>query len=133
MGTLLLSACSSRSPEPPEQPTTIANAEWTLVELNGQPATLGAGGKPATLTLTDTDKRASGFAGCNRFSSTYSLDGSALTFSPIITTKMACQAGMELEQSLVNSLTATRTFRQTANNLELQDEHNAVIARFEKR
>jgi heat shock protein HslJ len=122
-------ACSRNSPEV----TTLTGSEWTLVELDGQPASLGAGEKPATLALTDTNSRASGFAGCNRFSSTYQVNGSALTFSPVLITKMACQAGMDLEQNLVRSLEATRKFRQTARGLELQDENDRVLARFEKR
>ena len=75
----------------------MRSSRWTLVELNGRPASTGAGGEAATLQITAD--RASGFAGCNRFSSTYEMSGAALRFTAPVSTRMACAAGMELERS----------------------------------
>ncbi|MBA2458708.1 MAG: META domain-containing protein [Gemmatimonadales bacterium] len=105
----------------------VTGVEWSLVELNGAPAPLGAGDRPATLTLGDS-ARASGFGGCNRIAGSYELAGDSLRFGPLISTRMACDQGMELEQAYGAALEATRRFRVTA-GLELLGA-DGVIARF---
>jgi len=106
----------------------MTGVEWSLVELNGAPAPLGAGDRPATLTLGDS-ARASGFGGCNRIAGSYELAGDSLRFGPLISTRMACDQGMELEQAYGAALEATRRFRVTEAGLELLGA-DGVIARF---
>jgi heat shock protein HslJ len=43
------------------------------------------------VTLSFGDGNVTGFAGCNRFRGTYSLDGDTLSFGPMMTTQMACE------------------------------------------
>lgn len=102
---------------------------WHLVELGGNQAVPGQGGRPATLELT-ADRRASGFAGCNRMTGTYELQGDSLRLGPLALTRMACQNGMELEQAYVEALQATRTYSVSPTSLELRGE-SATLARFE--
>lgn len=67
----------------------LAGTEWQLIQLGGgsvQPVE----GKFA-MTLDAAEKRVSGIGACNRFSATYeATDKRALTFSPLISTRMAC-------------------------------------------
>jgi heat shock protein HslJ len=122
-----------RNTNPPPQTTMseIGTRTWSLVELNGRPAGTGAGGQPATLQLAAD--QASGFAGCNRFSSTYTLSGTALRFTGPVSTRMACAAGMELEQAYLSVITATRAYRVTDSTLELLGDGGTVLARFTAR
>lgn len=131
-GGIGLFACTRRPPAATEQTPQLTAIEWRLVELNGQPAGLGAGGKPATLSFAETDKRANGFGGCNRFGGTYELSGTALSFSPLLMTKMACDAGMELEQNVARALGETRNYRLAAEKLELLNDAGVVVARYQK-
>jgi heat shock protein HslJ len=48
--------------------------------------------------------RVSGFAGCNQYNGTYALVGDALTIGPVVSTKMACTDGMELESRFLATL-----------------------------
>lgn len=63
----------------------LAGTTWVLQELGG--ATL-VDVEP-TVTFGG-DGTVSGSAGCNTFNGTYELDGTALAFGPLATTKMAC-------------------------------------------
>jgi heat shock protein HslJ len=105
--------------------------EWTLASLGGQPAVLGAGGRPATLLLTDISSRASGFAGCNQFSGSYTLSGSSLSFGPLAMTRMACAQGGELESRYTMALGQVTEWKMTSTGLELR-KGSTLLAKFTK-
>src|SRR5688572_2166400 len=76
LGSLSQLACSGDAMTQPVSPSAnagLVGPEWSLVQLNGQPPGVGAGAAAPTLLLTGEDTRAGGFAGCNRFSATYTL------------------------------------------------------------
>lgn len=102
---------------------------WNLTELNGQPPPAGAGGKPATLLLEQAEHRASGFAGCNRMTGSFTQAGESLSFGPMVMTRMACAEGMELEQQYGAALAGVRTLRLSAAGMELMGD-SGTIARF---
>ena len=76
---LIVTAVGCRQPPTPAGPaefrTTVAGADWELIELAGQPAPTGAGGRRATIRFEPDTSRVAGFAGCNRYFGTYTLDG----------------------------------------------------------
>lgn len=132
----LLTACSanmggtgagaSAAPEP-----SLTGVEWQLVELDGKPAGFGANGKPATLMLDGTAFRASGYAGCNQFSGSYTLTGLALTFGSLAMTRMYCEGGQTLEDAYAKALAATTGQRISGGRLELLTG-TSVVARFKR-
>jgi heat shock protein HslJ len=83
--------------------------------------------------LFGDDSRATGFAGCNHFTATYSLGSSNLRLSAIAMTRMYCVETMELEGRYVSALESTRTYRVTGSRLELLNDRDIVVALFEKR
>lgn len=103
--------------------------EWRLVELDGTPAGLGAGARAATLQLTADDTRATGFAGCNQFGGGYTSAVGDLRFTPLVATRMACDAGMELEQRYTAALETVRAYRLDSDTLSLLAGER-VVARF---
>lgn len=122
------SASTSASAQPTKRPALVGT-EWTLVDLGEQRAGLGAGDKPASLTLAADGNRASGFAGCNRMSGSYELNGAGLRFGPMAVTRMACATGMDLETRFLGALQATPGYRLTDEGLELTGE-TGTLARF---
>ncbi len=104
---------------------------WSLVELSGQPAPLGAGDRPATLIIQDGgEPRASGFAGCNRWFSAYTLTApDRIHFTAPGSTKMACASGMDLEQRFLAIIAATRGYTLSDSTLVLLDQSGASHAR----
>lgn len=109
---------------------TLAGTSWSLVEIGGAAAPTGAGGRPATLIFTDS-VRAGGFSGCNRAGGDYTVRGDSLRFGALIMTKMACDAGMDLERSYAEALEATRRFRVERDVLELIGE-SGIVAKFRR-
>jgi heat shock protein HslJ len=94
----------------------ITDREWSLVWLEGSAAGTGAGGRPVTLRLDSAGAKASGFGGCNRYGGSYSLAGTTLSFGPMISTKMFCAEGSELEQRYLSILPKVVSY-------EIQDSH----------
>ena len=115
----------------PSPQRTLIGPTWTLVELGGQPASSGAGDRPATLLLEGgAAPRASGFAGCNRWSSQYThTPPDRLQFTAPVSTKMACATGMDLEQRYLQMITSTRSYVVSDSELELLGDRG-VHARF---
>lgn len=56
--------------------------------------TLYAGKKP-TLTINAAEKKVNGNSSCNNFSGNVKIDGNAISFGPMMSTKMACQGNGE--------------------------------------
>lgn len=122
---LALTACRPTAAvlSPADFRRSVAGTEWELVELRGQPAPVGAGGRRATIRFDADSARVSGFAGCNRYFGAYSLgaDEPALAFGAVGMTKMACAQGMDLERQLGDALTQTTRYTLQEGRLALLD------------
>jgi heat shock protein HslJ len=139
MSLLVAWACSPKSPssdQPPaaQPPTTASTAsldgrDWVLVDLGGQPAPPGADGRPATIRFDTATRRATGFAGCNRYSAQYTLAGDSLSFGPAMSTKMACADGDELERRYLAVLPEVGTYESSDSTITLNGS-GGPLARF---
>jgi len=122
---LALAACRPTAAvlSPADFRRSVGGTEWELVELQGQPAPVGAGGRRATIRFDADSARVTGFAGCNRYFGSYSLgaDELALTFGAVGMTKMACAQGMDLERQLGEALTQTSRYTLQEGRLTLLD------------
>ena len=92
-------------------PWTLAN--WHTADGRARDIASGDEGKPGesasapTLVLSTStgQRRASGFAGCNRFAGPYALKDGALSFGPLVATRMACTGARgKLEHDYLNAL-----------------------------
>ncbi len=107
-GLIGFTGCSS-SPRP-EINWALTGTVWKVVEINGE--MVGAKTIP-TLQLETGGQRVIGFGGINQISGTYKLDGTALSFGPFISTRMAgLEAQMKVEADFLKVL-ATVTKYQT--------------------
>jgi heat shock protein HslJ len=97
----------------------IENVEWTLLELDGA-AIASASRAVPTLTFSSKDRRAQGFAGCNRFFGGYQVSGDQLHIGPLAMTRMACPEPTS-ETALIKALHETATWRIDGRTLELRD------------
>ena len=111
--------------------SSVAGVDWELMELNAKTASAGTGGRRATLRFDADSARVTGFAGCNQFSGSYTLNGDSLRFGPLMMTRMACTDGMELERDLSTALEATRRYELSSTQLKLFGTSKA-IARFSR-
>ena len=74
----------------------------------------------------------SGTGGCNRFSGSAVVNGSALKFGPLRATKMFCAGKMDTETVFLSALDATRAFAVSDDELVLTDETGSPVAIFKK-
>jgi heat shock protein HslJ len=108
----------------------IASAEGAE---GAKDATGGEREAAPTLVLSTVtgQRRASGFAGCNRFSGPYALKSGELTLGPLATTRMACSGSRgELEHAYLDALAhiaKTGVQWRTPHRLELVTEDGAIL------
>jgi heat shock protein HslJ len=81
---------------------------------------------PLTLEFME-DGTVKGFGGCNNFSGKYTLDGEAITFGPMISTKKACGPAMgEQEYTFLTFLAQINRLKIADDNLELYSDQQIV-------
>ncbi|AOY00347.1 hypothetical protein BJP62_07745 [Jeongeupia sp. USM3] len=98
--------------------SALQGAEWQV-----------AGGKrPSTLNFA-ADGRISGFAGCNRYTGQYAIDGSVLRIDKVATTRMACGAApTKQERGFLKALARVNGFAVAADGtLTLKAGEQAVL------
>lgn len=73
----------------------------------------------------------SGFAGCNRYSGGYTVDGPTLTLGPLISTLMACARPADrIERDYLAALEAVAGWRLDAGELTLVDGEGVAVLSF---
>lgn len=110
---------------------SLTNTYWKLVELDGEPAALGAGGRELHIVLTSEENSVRGFSGCNRFTGGYEVNDNQLRFKELASTMMACMEVMELEQRFLVNLEGTMRFTIRGYSLALYSGDERLILRFE--
>jgi heat shock protein HslJ len=102
----------------------LAGADWVLTGVSG--------GRGPFLRFDGG--RVGGLGGCNRFGGRYELKGDDLTFSPLMTTRMACRPDMmKAEQAFFDMLGKVKAIRLEGDRLELLDGKGTVLGRFARR
>jgi heat shock protein HslJ len=108
------------------------------VEVAGRPASASGAERWPYIKLRAAEKPGDrpalrGSGGCNRLAGSYHLNGTAVEFGPVASTRMACAQGMEQEQAMLEALAGTRMWKIRARHLELCDKDGRLLARFEAR
>lgn len=109
----------------------ITDQDWILVALGERSSPKGAGERPLTLRLESASSRAVGFAGCNRYSASYTLAGDSLKFGPAMSTKMSCGESDQVERAYLAMLPLVVTYTATDSSLTLSGPGGA-LAQFRK-
>jgi heat shock protein HslJ len=132
-GTIALTGVllGAAMPAPSCRPSHLTAQTWILQTLDGAHFALPSGSKPPALTFDPNAKRVSGFTGCNNLTGSYERDGAKLKFSPLATTRMACEAPLGgLESNLLRALEQTTAFHLACSTLQLRHGER-VLATFE--
>src|SRR5690606_30397871 len=91
--------------------------EWIATGIDGDPVT-------GEVTLVIAEDGINGTGGCNRFFGTAAVDGNAITFGGIGSTRMLCfgEGVMEQESAFFAALGRTVRFEAAGNEMTLLDE-----------
>ncbi|MCB8984580.1 MAG: META domain-containing protein [Ardenticatenaceae bacterium] len=114
-------------------PTSLTGTTWQLTSYNnGQNAVVSVNPNAEVTAVFGEDGTLSGSAGCNTYSTSYTVDGNSLTISPnIVTTMMACAEDvMQQETAYLATLPTATTFAVQGDSLELRDANGALIASY---
>lgn len=126
-GALLLASCQS-SKNAVTAPAV--GGEWTVTEVQGTPVT--AQSRPY-IGFSPADSLVYGYAGCNRISGSFTLDGNKIVLGPVASTMMACP-DMTLEQSVLQALNSVETVEAPdSDHLTLSGKDKTPVMRLEKR
>ena len=113
---------------------SLRGTDWRLVSLADKPVTPPADTqRVAHIRFGPDSKTISGSGGCNRLFGVYELNGEALRFSGVGSTKMACKDGMDTETAFLPALLRVKRWKIAGRQLELSDSTGTVLARFEAR
>jgi heat shock protein HslJ len=117
----------------PAASPALRGTDWKLVALGDKPVTPTDTQRVAHFLLQPDSKQVAGSGGCNRMFGIYELNGGALRFSGVGSTKMACRDGMDTESAFLAALLRVARWRMNGQQLELSDAAGAVLAKFEAR
>ena len=108
----------------------LAGSEWQPVEIGGETVTP----PPEVFLQFRGEGRVAGLGGCNRFSGSYEIKGTAIAFGPLAATRMACAPpAMEREDLFLGALAASRRYARDGIRLVLRDNSGSVAMRLEQR
>jgi heat shock protein HslJ len=83
-------------------------------------------------TIEFKDGNASGFAGCNNYNATVTIDGNNLTFGPMMNTSKACgPVETKIESTYLAQLAKVASYSFAAGRLLLQDKDGKQILIFD--
>lgn len=102
----------------------LAGGDWVLQEDAG----------PRGPYLRFEGGSVSGLGGCNRFGGKYEQSGEKLSFSPLMSTRMACRPDlMKKEQAFFDMLGKVKGMKLAGAKLELLDAEGKLLATFTRR
>ena len=127
-------AATSDSAKPNASPApqaSLTNTYWKLTQLDGAPVAMAPQQeREVRITLT-ADGKVTGFTGCNRVMGGYTLAGTALRFTQLAGTRMACPPPlMQLESAVLANLNSVTGYQLDGEKLILLKD-GAPVARFE--
>lgn len=111
----------------------LRGADWKLVALDDKPVASTDTVRFAHFLLHADSKQVTGSGGCNRMFGVYELNGDALRFSGVGSTKMACKDGMDTESAFLAALLRVARWRMNGQQLELSDASGVVLAKLAAR
>lgn len=119
------------------QPTNpLLNTSWSVLQYNN-----GVGGLATPIAGTNLSVqfadggKSSGFAGCNNFSASYFVDGTAISITNIAAGKLACSdpAGvMEQESAFLNALSQSTRFEIAGTQMALYNASGQKMLQLEQ-
>jgi heat shock protein HslJ len=120
-------AASEPDTAQPSLQVDLGGTAWRLSNIGGQSALEGV---EATLSFPNPG-RAAGRASCNQFFGAVAIDGAAIRFSSLGTTRMACDAPiMSQEQRYLQALQSAERFTVAGDTLVVHPTAGGPALRF---
>ena len=102
---------------------SFSETQWKLTLIENQPV----GDSKAFIKFDEQNRRAGGNGGCNGYGGTLTRNGNQIKISQIISTKMACQNGSDVENKFFRNLDRVDRFEIVGDRLRLLAGNQAVL------
>jgi heat shock protein HslJ len=109
---------------------SLVGTTWRLNRLPGHDAPVDSPARRPTLEFSPAGL-VTGSTGCNRVSGQYSSARDEISLPALVTTRMACLGGADVEGPFLAALGRVARFRLIGDWLELLDSTGALLVRFE--
>ena len=118
--TLTAEKCDKGSSTTMDPMTALTGSQWNLASLAGEAVKLPEGVKTPFLSL-GKDSKVSGFGGCNNLMGSMKLEGTAVSFPGLASTKMFCENAQPTENAFMSALRATNSYSLDGDKLMFLD------------
>jgi heat shock protein HslJ len=120
-----------RVPAAPAVAGSLDNATWLLTTLPGQSLPVAQAGNAVTVRFDAG--RVHGFAGCNQFMGSYTLEGDKLAIGRLAGTMMACpEPAMSVENRFLKSFAGALNVAVAGNRMTLTPASGGEALQFER-
>ena len=107
----------------------MVQGKWVLQSLNGNAVNMPAGIEQPYLSIDSTGENVSGYGGCNRVFGTMKVSNDSISFPGLAATRMYCEATQKVENSFLEALNATTTYKINKDELTLLGGKELAILR----
>ena len=106
---------------------SLEHTAWTLIQFaDRELSSFDAETTPVTALFADG--RVAGRSGCNRYTTSYTIDGDAIRFGHVATTRMMCPPEqMAVERAFLRALESAFTFRIEGRQLTIAYEGGQLM------
>lgn len=118
----VLARVKSEKKSPPK-PSDIFGTHWKLTRIEGKPVD----SDQAFIRFDDEKNSAGGNSGCNAFGGDLEKNGSSIKISNIISTKMFCENGSDIEKKFFAYLDRVDRFEIKNGKLFLKAKNNVLL------
>lgn len=108
--------------------TNLTGTTWRLIEVNGQQVTPNEKIQQPYFILDPKEKKWKGVGICNSIYGTYLVKGEVFLIKRLISSRMACPEGMDVETSFIRALESTETYQINGDLLQLRDQEGKTKA-----
>ena len=116
-------------------PQSLTGVTWQAVSYNnGNQAVVGIIEGTTITAVFGEDGSLTGSAGCNNYTTSYTVDGDAITIGPAASTRKMCaepEGVMEQEMAYLTALTTAATYSIQGDQLELRTADGALVASYQ--
>lgn len=123
---IFVSAVVIRNNEAKNQSSSLYETKWSLRKINTPKESFDVNGK-AFINFNDEKQSAGGNGGCNSFGSNIVVDGNAIQFSNIFSTKMYCQEVQAAEDAYLANLAKANRFEIIGGMLSLYKNKEILL------
>ncbi|MFN6116896.1 MAG: META domain-containing protein, partial [Flavobacteriales bacterium] len=115
--TLLVTLSANKCKNAPAEMTSLLDKKWIFQSIAGEALKMPAGAELPWLQLAGDQLQ--GFGGCNQLMGGYKMDGTALSFSDIGSTKKYCEGVQPTENAITGLLRQVDGYKMEGGLLKL--------------